>query len=313
MTAVISLMPESSDEGRVASQGMRLLWPAGMEKEMMPSGLMRQREREFPVPAGGTIWSLPRMKVGQVSEEVTVSATAIALQTETAAVQSNTTSQQLVDLPTSGHSWQTTASMMPGVAQPDYIQSGGSNNPTRSMGIAVNGQPSSNTVVRLDGVTQLNQYFQGIAVYTPGLEAIETVSLVTSSFDADQGMAGAAAVNVQVKSGTNQVHGSAFENLTDYAMKANNFFQPAGYVEAAVRPHSRQIAGVQPAFRIHRARRGFGLAIVALHHQIPARTKLAPFPNFDGFAGPGCWCVHGHRDRRDHRASTSRYATTSRN
>ena len=88
---------------------------------------------------------------------------------------------------------------MPGVSQPDYIQSGGTNNPTRAMSINVNGQPASNTIVRLDGVTQLNQYFQGIQAYSPSIEAIETVSLVTSSFDADQGMAGGASVNVQVK------------------------------------------------------------------------------------------------------------------
>jgi TonB-dependent Receptor Plug Domain len=105
----------------------------------------------------------------------------------------------LIAVPTSGRSWQTTTAMMPGVSQPDYVQSGGTNNPTRAMSINVNGQPASNTIVRLDGVTQLNQYFQGIQAYSPSIEAIETVSLVTSSFDADQGMAGGASVNVQVK------------------------------------------------------------------------------------------------------------------
>ena len=98
---------------------------------------------------------------------------------------------------------------MPGVAQPDYSQSGGSNNPTRAMAISINGQPANNTVVRLDGVTQINQFFQQIQAYSPSLEAIETVSVVTNSFDADQGMAGGASVNVQVKSGTNQLSGIA--------------------------------------------------------------------------------------------------------
>ena len=59
-----------------------------------------------------------------------------------------------------------------------------------------------NTVIRLDGLSQLNQYFQGISSYTPGTEAIETVSIVTSSMGADQGLAGAASANVQIKSGT---------------------------------------------------------------------------------------------------------------
>ena len=56
---------------------------------------------------------------------------------------------------------------MPGVAQPNYDQSGGSNNPTRAMAITVNGQPPNNTVVRLDGVSQINQFFQQIQAYSP--------------------------------------------------------------------------------------------------------------------------------------------------
>ena len=131
-------------------------------------------------------------------------------------------------MPTSGRAYQTALALMPGVAQPNYDQSGGSNNPTRSMAITVNGQPPNNTVVRLDGVSQINQFFQQIQAYSPSLEAIETVSVVTNSFDADQGMAGGASVNVQVKSGTNTLAGSLFEHVTDYRMKSKNFFLPAG-------------------------------------------------------------------------------------
>ena len=95
------------------------------------------------------------------------------------------------------------------------------------MSLTVNGQPSTNTVVRLDGITATNQFFENIQSYGPSLEAIETVNVVTSSFDADQGMAGAAAVNVQVKTGTNNFRGSAFEYATDARMRARNYFLPA--------------------------------------------------------------------------------------
>src|SRR5204863_6076424 len=134
------------------------------------------------------------------------------LQTENAAVSSTTTSVSLQTLPTSGRSFASFLTTMPGVAQPDYQQSGGINNPGRTMSVAVNGQPATNTVVRLDGVTATNQYFESIQSYSPGLEAIETVNVVTSSMDADQGMAGAASINGQVKSGTNAPHGSGFEH-----------------------------------------------------------------------------------------------------
>src|SRR5438309_3917236 len=62
-------------------------------------------------------------------------------------------------------------------------------------------------------------------------EAIETVNVVTNSFDAEQGLAGGSAVNVQIKSGTNDFHGSAFEYHTDNALRARGFFLPTNQVK----------------------------------------------------------------------------------
>src|SRR5262249_27146347 len=55
-----------------------------------------------------------------------------------------------------------------------------------------------------------------------------TVNVVTNSFDAEQGLAGGAAVNVQIKSGTNAIHGGAFESHSDNHLKAKPFFLPVG-------------------------------------------------------------------------------------
>src|SRR2546429_5860672 len=63
------------------------------------------------------------------------------------------------------------------------------------------------------------------------MEAIETVNVVTNSFDAEQGLAGGSAVNVQIKSGTNDFHGSAFEYHTDNALRARGFFLPTNQVK----------------------------------------------------------------------------------
>src|SRR5688572_4681511 len=168
-----------------------------------------------------------RLGLGTLEEALTVAATAAILQTENAAVQHIANSEQLQTLPTSGRAFQSFMTLMPGVADPNYQQSGGINNPGRTMSLTINGQPSTNTVVRLDGITATNQFFESIQSYGPSLEAIETVNVVTSSFDADQGMAGAAAVNVQVKTGTNNFRGSAFEYVTDARMRARNYFLPA--------------------------------------------------------------------------------------
>src|SRR5262249_30457490 len=73
-----------------------------------------------------------------------------------------------------------------------------------------------------------SSWLQQVSAYVPNLEAIEVVNVEANSMDASQGFAGGAAVNVQIKSGTNQLHGSAFEYNFNNAMIAKPFFLPAG-------------------------------------------------------------------------------------
>ena len=118
-----------------------------------------------------------KLSVGALQETVIVSGNAAVLQTESAAVQSRTTSEQIQSLPTSGRSYQSFMGLMPGVAQPYMMQAGGINNPARSMGVSVNGQPPNNTVFRIDGATVTNQWYPDLQSYSPALEAVETVSV----------------------------------------------------------------------------------------------------------------------------------------
>src|SRR5688572_31734757 len=60
--------------------------------------------------------------------------------------------------------------------------------------------------------------------YVPPAEAVETVNDVTNSFDAEQGMAGGAAVSVAIKSGTNAFHGTGHWFHTNSALRARNYF-----------------------------------------------------------------------------------------
>ena len=61
--------------------------------------------------------------------------------------------------------------------------------------------------------------------YVPSAEAIQEVSIVTNSYNAEQGMAGGAAINVVVKSGTNDFRGTAWGYDTNSALRARNAFQ----------------------------------------------------------------------------------------
>ena len=87
-------------------------------------------------------------------------------------------------------------------------------------------QPNSNAT-RIDGAVSVNVWLPHHVGYVASAEAIETVNISTNNFDADLGMAGGAATTLVTKSGTNELHGSAFWfNNTD-SLNANSFYNNA--------------------------------------------------------------------------------------
>ena len=93
-------------------------------------------------------------------------------------------------------------------------------NPQRAISANVNGQSIQGNNTRIDGAQNSYPWLPQNIAYVPPADAIETVNIVTNAFDAEHGTAGGAAMNVQIKSGTNQFHGSAHEFHTDNALRA---------------------------------------------------------------------------------------------
>jgi hypothetical protein len=106
------------------------LLPGTYQVVVSLQGFQTYTARDIAVRPDLTLRVDPRLSVGALQESIVVSGTSVVLQTESAAVQSLTTSDQLETIPTSGRAYQTALALMPGVAQPNYDQSGGSNNPT---------------------------------------------------------------------------------------------------------------------------------------------------------------------------------------
>jgi hypothetical protein len=96
------------------------------------------------------------------------------------------------------------------------------------MVINVNGTSASGTAVSVDGVSALNAWVQFYSTAVPSSDAIETVNVVTASSSADQGIMNGGAVRLQIKSGTNNLHGSAYWTNIISALKAKPYFTPAG-------------------------------------------------------------------------------------
>lgn len=167
-----------------------------------------------------------RLQVAQVSESVTVNASTLALQTDRADVNNQITKTQVMNLPfggSQGRNFQNLYKLLPGFSPPAELHSD-AGNPQRSLGTNVNGASYSNNNTRLDGATVSYPWLPHIIAYVPPAEAIEAVNLVSNSFDAEQGMAGGSAINVAIKSGTNEFHGSGHWYHTNSKVQARNFF-----------------------------------------------------------------------------------------
>ncbi len=168
------------------------------------------------------------LKVGAVTETVTVAAETAALQTDRSEVRAEISSNQLTNLPVPlGRNYQQLFRTLPGFAPPQNAHSVPTN-PSRALAFNVNGASRSSNNTRIDGASSTVIQLPHIVAYVPSLESIDTVNVVSNSFDAEQGLAGGAAISLQTKSGTNDLHGSLFEYHTDQRLKAKPFFLPVG-------------------------------------------------------------------------------------
>lgn len=166
------------------------------------------------------------LKVATLNEVINVEASALALQTDRADVNNQISSTQVQNLPFAGNqgrNFQNLYRIVPGFSPPSELHSD-AGNPQRALGSNVNGVSYSNNNTRLDGATVSYPWLPHIIAYVPPADAVETVNIVSSSFDAEQGMAGGSAINVSIKSGTNQYHGSGHWYHTNSAVQARNFF-----------------------------------------------------------------------------------------
>jgi hypothetical protein len=160
------------------------------------------------------------LELGAMGDTVTVSAERPKLQTDTAEVHQNLGAVELTNLPVPlGRNYQQIYRMLPGFAPPANSHSIPTN-PARSLEFTANGTSNDQNNTRIDGVSTTHVQLPHVVSYIPTLESIDEVNIVTNSMDAEQGLAGGAAVNVVTRSGTNNLRGSAFEYFTNQHLKA---------------------------------------------------------------------------------------------
>ncbi len=167
------------------------------------------------------------LEVGQVNESVTVQAGIATLQTDKTDVHSELSSREVINMPLPHYrNYQSLINLVPG-ATPGILQNSIQAAPGRALSTNVNGVNRNNNTTRIDGAVSVYIWLPHHSAYVPPAETIDSVNVSTNNFDAEQGMAGGAAVTVVTKSGTNQLHGSAWAINDNARFEAKNFFNTA--------------------------------------------------------------------------------------
>ena len=208
--------------------------PAGKyELSVEANGFKKEIRSEITVQVAQTARVDFALQVGTSTESVTVSAEALMLRTENAEQSMNVSGNKVNDLPlnfggggSAGggiRNWLSFMYLAPGVSGTN------ANSPGNNV---VNGIPSGtygNFKVYLEGqdATSVNDASWTSTVSAAGVETIGEFSIQTSNFSAEFGQVAGGLFNFTTKSGTNQLHGSAYEYWANEAMDAAHPFSHA--------------------------------------------------------------------------------------
>lgn len=160
---------------------------------------------------------------GNVTQVVDVTSEETVLQTDRADTGGKVDTQQLETLPMMNQrNYQNTIILVPG-AQQGYRSNSPFFNSQESLQVPINGLDRLNNFM-IEGLDNNIEEDNNLTAIVIPAEAIQAVDVSTSAFDPEFGRAGGAAVNVIMKSGTNDFHGSLFEYHNDSDLQARNYF-----------------------------------------------------------------------------------------
>jgi hypothetical protein len=167
-----------------------------------------------------------KMELGQLAEAVTVQAETPLVQTSSSDLSTTVDEEQIKTLPLNGRNFVSLTRTIPGVLRgvPGSNYDGSGSLAWRAAsGFSANGQrPRDNNFI-LDGVDNNETWLQTVVLF-PSVDALSEFKLQTSTFSAEFGRSLGGVVNLQIKSGTNAFHGSAYMFGRDDKLDANNWF-----------------------------------------------------------------------------------------
>jgi Carboxypeptidase regulatory-like domain/TonB-dependent Receptor Plug Domain/TonB dependent receptor len=207
------------------------LLPGTYELTFSAKGFKTEVHRGIMLTVGASVSLDQVLRVGSVTEKVMVQSEIPAVQLSSSDISAVVNAATVRELPLNGRSWTDLAQLQPGVSaihtQPDF--SAGTDRGNRGFGqqLTISGARPQQNNYRLDGVS-LNDYANGapgsVLGGNLGVDAIQEFSVLTSNYSAEYGKTSGGVVNAITRSGTNQIHGSAYEFLRNSKLDAKNYF-----------------------------------------------------------------------------------------
>jgi hypothetical protein len=187
------------------------------------------------------------LAVGATRETVHVTTEAPLIETTNSSVGSLVSSQQVSDLPLNGRNFTDLTLLEPGIVQ-NTMEAGQTNPSFQGMTYSSNGAPVRSNNVMIDGTSM--RTLQGLnasssAATSLGLDGVQEYTVVTNMFGAEYGASMGSQTNIVSKSGTNQLHGDAFEYFRNSSLDARNYFDEMYSLPTSVPGGGKRIAEFQ--------------------------------------------------------------------
>jgi hypothetical protein len=196
------------------------LVPGTYEVRTTRNGFKSGVQNNVVLQTGATVKVDFSLDVGDVAESIEVNAVAPMLQTQETSVGGVITTQQLERIPVNGRNYTRLLTLMPGTS--DIQRSQGRGSLSGAQMISVNGQRTQDNNYSLDGVDN-NMMFMNSPGGSPPMDAIQEFRVATGN-SAEYGRSAGANVNLAIKSGSRNLHGSVYEYLRNDKFDANDFF-----------------------------------------------------------------------------------------
>jgi hypothetical protein len=224
----IKLIQTETNESRVAITGEQgeftvpALPPGDYRIEVEQTGY-KKYSRVLTVQVNQEVRLDISLEIGSINEELIVTAPETALRKDSAVIGTVIENSQITNLPLDGRNFLELGLLVPGAAP---AAQGSASSVRGDFAFSVNGAREDSNSFLLDGVYNFDPKLNSAGV-NPPVDAIREFELLTSTYDASFGRNVGAQVNVVLKSGSNSLHGAAYEFFRNGALDARNFFAPA--------------------------------------------------------------------------------------